>query len=86
MHPEVIEWVTQFGVAGLMGMLWGWERAYSRRRERQLTESHVRLTQRAGQVGLLVKLLRHNTKAIVRFEKTQQRMCEVLEKLNHDKP
>jgi hypothetical protein len=42
--PEVLN-VTQFGLAGLMGALWWWERRYSRQREEQLTQSHDKILQ-----------------------------------------
>ena len=44
---EAIGPVAQFGVAGLMGGLWWWERKCSRQREEQLTENAVRI----GQLG-----------------------------------
>ena len=37
---ELIKNLTQFGVAGLMGVLWVIERWLSRRRETQLDEAH----------------------------------------------
>jgi hypothetical protein len=81
---EVIEALVQFGVAGLMGALWVWERTYSRQREQQLSEVHGRLTRREESVGALVRLVRQNTRAMVRVERTQNRMCEVLEGIQRE--
>ena len=43
MPDPMIQQLTQFGVAGLMGVLWVWERLHSRKRERQLSEAHGEL-------------------------------------------
>ena len=75
--------LLQFGVAGLMGVLWIWERAHSRKRERQITETHQRLMQRDQQVITLIKLVRKNTIALVEFERTQRRLGEILEGMAH---
>lgn len=84
MSIDVIQPLTQFGVAGLMGMLWVWERLMSRKRETQLNESHVRLRAQHHELGVLVKLVRQNTRAIARFERTQLQLKELLEKMHHD--
>ena len=75
----MIEAILQFGVAGLMGTLWVWERTNSRKRERQLDEAHDRLIGQDRQLCILVRLVQQNTKAMVGFERTQQRICEILE-------
>jgi hypothetical protein len=81
MPLESIESVTQFGVAGLMGLLWTWERWFSRKRERELTEAHERLMGQREALDTLIGLVRRNTEAIERFEHTQQRLNTVLEKM-----
>ncbi len=81
MPPEMIEPFTQFGVAGLMGALWVWERLLSRRRERQLTESHEQLTQQRESLRLLMRLVHRNTQTIDRFEQTQQNLKQFLERV-----
>ena len=80
----MVETLVQFGVAGLMGMLWVWERTHSRRREAQLTEAHHRLMDREKQLDALVKLVRQNTEAMVGFERLQKRMCDLLEGIRHE--
>lgn len=74
----MIETLVQFGVAGLMGVLWVWERAHSRRRERQLTEAHGLLMSQERQLEVLVDTVRRNTEAMVRLERTQERMLRLL--------
>jgi hypothetical protein len=78
-----MEHLVQFGVAGLMGALWIWERTHSRRREAQLTEAHGRLMEQQRHLSVLVKTVRQNTRAIVSFEKLLTRTCDVLDR--HDR-
>lgn len=80
----MIDTLVQFGVAGLMGVLWVWERTHSRRRERQLSEAHDRLMRRDQHVGILVQLVRQNTQAMVELQQSQQRMNELLEGIQHE--
>ncbi|MBI1370312.1 MAG: hypothetical protein GC162_16885 [Planctomycetes bacterium] len=75
----MIESLVQFGVAGLMGTLWVWERMYSRKRETQLSESHDRLMEQNHELSELIQLVRQNTEAVVGFEQAQKRMCDLLE-------
>jgi hypothetical protein len=36
------------------------------------------------ELNVLVKLVRHNTRAIVRFDRTQMQLKELLEKMHHE--
>lgn len=81
-NPESFQNMTQFGVAGLMGALWLWERLYSRRREQELTQAHQRLTAQQQELQTLITLVQRNTAAIERFEQTQQRIADVLERMD----
>lgn len=80
----MIETLTQLGVAGLMGVLWIWERSHSRGRETELTEAHRRLIQNERELGALVELVRQNTQSLVASEQMQKRMCDLLEGINHE--
>lgn len=79
----MIESFVQFGVAGLMGALWVWERAYSRRREQQLNAMHEKLIQSRDQMRVVMHTVRRNTEALVEFERTQRRLGEILEAIQH---
>ncbi len=81
METQAIENLTQFGVAGLMGMLWLWERLYSRRREQQLTEAHDHHMAQHEELRVLTDLIRQNTAALERFAQTQARIAEALDRL-----
>ena len=76
---DLITSLTQFGVAGLMGVLWVWERTLSRKRDQQLNETHERLMQERDALRVLIRLVRRNTEAIERFERTQERLTRALE-------
>ena len=79
MPTDLIQSLTQFGVAGLMGVLWLWERMLSRRRDQQLNETHERLMRERDALRVLIRLVRRNTQAIERFERTQERLVRILE-------
>lgn len=74
----------QFGVAGLMGGLWLWERAYARKREAQLDATHRRLIHQRSQMRLLIHTINQNTRVIERFEQTQRLVIQLLERMPHE--
>ena len=78
MPTDLLESLTQFGVAGLMGALWVWERTLSRRREQQLNDTHARLMRERDALRVLIRLVRRNTEAIERFERTQEQLADLL--------
>lgn len=80
----MFEALMQFGVAGLMGVLWIWERTHSRSRERQLSEAHRLLSRRDQYLNLLIKLVRQNTRTVVGFEQTLKQMCKLLEEIGNE--
>ncbi len=82
MPIELIQPLTQFGVAGLMGVLWVWERVNSRKREDQLDDAHRRLMRQRDEVDVLIELVQRNTTAVERFEKTQSELRKLLEGMN----
>ncbi|MEM6333753.1 MAG: hypothetical protein AAF823_10490 [Planctomycetota bacterium] len=82
---STLESLSQFGVAGLMGVLWVVERFYSRRRESQLDHAHRDLVRRRDQVELLVRLVQRNTAVIERFHATQRRLHATLERWQRDR-
>jgi hypothetical protein len=81
---QLLQPLTQFGVAGLMGLLWVWERHHSRRRDRQLSQTHERLMRQRDLLRVVVRLVRQNTMAIERFHQTQERLNGLLESVRHE--
>ncbi len=84
MEPQLMETLTQFGIAGLMGALWVWERAMSRRRDAELSEAHRRLMSQRDQLRTVLRLVGRNTRAIERFDQTQRHLVHLLEKWSDD--
>ncbi|MEM1210666.1 MAG: hypothetical protein AAGI68_00050 [Planctomycetota bacterium] len=86
---HLAEWVaaleplTQFGVAGLMGTLWVWERYLSRNRENQLTEAHQLIRDERKQLAILIDLVHQNTQALHRVELTTAHLERVADHDNH---
>jgi hypothetical protein len=84
MSEQIMDMLMQMGVAGMMGVLWIWERTLSRKREQQLTDVHDRLMSQREELKVLVRLIQRNTTAIDRFAETQKRLCRLLEEMAHD--
>lgn len=70
--------LTSFGAAGLMGIMWLWERRNSRQREEQLDEAHARIM--ADRIGLeqLMAVVRQNAEALARLSATQEQLLRQL--------
>ncbi len=81
MPEPITDMLMQMGVAGLMGVLWVWERMHSRKREQQLTDAHDQLMSQREELKVLVSLIERNTAAIERFAETQQQLCRLMEEL-----
>jgi hypothetical protein len=69
-----IEQVTSFGVAGLMGAMWLWERRTSRQREQQIDEAHARIMADRIQLDQLIDVVRSNTEVMSRLSATQEQL------------
>lgn len=85
MSDTLIQTLAEFGVAGLMGALWVWERMMTRRRESQLTTAHERLMHQRVQLRELMRTVHRNTRAIERFDQTQHSLKAILERFCRDK-
>jgi hypothetical protein len=75
--PDVLN-VTQFGLAGLMGALWWWERRYSRQREDQLTAAHEKIVHQREHLQVLLEALNGNTRVIAEFTAVQEEILEAM--------
>ena len=81
MQPALTPIVSQYGVAGLMGLLWLFERRHSSQRERELTESHTRLMKQNTELSELVGVIKENSVAMTSLEKSQARLSQVCEEI-----
>jgi hypothetical protein len=71
--------LTQFGAAGLMGMLWIIERRHAAARDRQLDEAHRALLGQERQLQALLDVIRDNTRALQALELGQRRLIGLLQ-------
>ena len=83
---EMFEAAAQFGVAGLMGVLWVWERMHSRTRDSQLSEAHQQLINQRERLGVLVELVRHHSETLEQLNQTQNHFMQLLESMRADWP
>lgn len=74
----LIDQLANLGVAGIMGIMWLWERRTSRVREQQIDEAHARIMADRVMLDQLMDLVRLNTEAMTRLSATQQRLVEQL--------
>jgi hypothetical protein len=81
MSETVLTTLTQFGAAGLIGILWILERRQSATRNRQLDEAHERIRQDGQAMDALLTVVKENTRAIIRLERSQSRLIALLEHL-----
>ena len=86
MDAEIATIVSQFGAAGLMGLLWIAERRHAALRDGQLTEAHRLITAREHEAAALLGIVRENTRAIVTLEQTQQRLMHAIERIADRRP
>ena len=77
---DMLQLLTEFGAAGLIGMLWLLERRAASARERQIDESHQRIMTSNQHVASLSEIVNRNTRAIESLERSQQRMLVLLER------
>jgi len=81
MEVDIYQQFTQFGLAGLMGVLWYMERRASLKRERELTESHDRLMIQQQELGELVGVVKDNTAALTAVERSQAQLVTVCDRI-----
>lgn len=77
MEQEVLSIVSQFGAAGLIGLMWIVERRQASVRERQLSEAHARLAGQGHALDAMLGVVKDNTRAISTLEQTQRQLVEL---------
>ena len=85
MIDSTVTALTQFGAAGLIGMLWVFERRHAAARDRQLNESHQKLVGQERELDALLTVVKENTRAISTLEQGQRRLIDLLEHLRRSK-
>jgi hypothetical protein len=80
MSEAVVTAMTQFGAAGLIGLLWLLERRHAATRDRQIDAAHQTIMDRDRAVDSLLAVIKENTRAIIRLEQSQHRLIGLLER------
>lgn len=73
--------LAQYGVAGMMGVLWFLERRHSTQRERELSEAHGVLVGQRAELNVLIGVVKENSVAMTSLERSQGRLVSVCEEI-----
>ena len=74
--------LTQFGAAGLIGLLWILERRHATLRDRQLDEAHRRLIDQERDLEALLTVVTENTKAVNTLQQGQLQLIQLLKRVD----
>ena len=74
--------LTQFGAAGLIGLLWVMERRHATLRDRQLDEAHRRIIDQERDLEALLTVVKENTKAVNTLQQGQVQLIQLLRRLH----
>jgi hypothetical protein len=78
MPEHLLATLSQFGAAGLIGVLWLIERRQAAHRERQLDEAHRQVVSRERELDSLLRVVQENTRAINSLQLSQKRLLNFL--------
>lgn len=81
MEEQMLSYVAQFGMAGLMGLLWILERRHSSQRERELSEAHTRILEQREELSELIAVVRDNTTAMTSLVQQQTHLTLICEQV-----
>ncbi len=81
MMQQVVSILAQFGPAGLIGVLWVYERRQAGVRERQIEAAHRRIVEREHDVAALLSVVKDNTQAMNTLQQTQRCLIDLLTRL-----
>ena len=76
---DALSQLTSLGAAGIMGVMWLWERRMSRQRDQQLDETHERIIGDRVQLDQLIEVVRGNAEAMTRLTSVQDQLVRTLE-------
>lgn len=82
MQGEVVGVLAQFGMAGLIAWMWLTERRAGLARERQIEEAHRRLTQEQEAMGVVLRVVEANTRAMASLEIGQRELAALIRELS----
>ncbi len=82
----MLQTLTEFGAAGLIGLMWLCERGRAARRDRQLDEAHQRLLSQRRDLKLWMAIVAQNTRAIGGLEQAHRDLLRVLRRWRPGSP
>lgn len=82
MQGEFAGILAQFGMAGLIAWMWLTERRAGLARERQIEEAHRRLTQEQEAMGVVLRVVEANTRAMASLEIGQRELAALIRELS----
>ncbi len=85
MEQDLLNLVSQFGAAGLIGWMWLSERRHTAKREQQLTEAHDRIGEQRIALDQLLSVIAENTRAVASLEAGQRALLSLLESMHSAK-
>ena len=77
-EAPTIDGLANLGVAGLMGVMWLWERRTSQQRESQIDEAHARIMGDRVQLEQLMAVVKQNAEAVTRLSAVQEQLVREL--------
>jgi hypothetical protein len=83
---DLLQMLSQFGAAGLIGVMWIVERRHAAARDRNLVEAHRKLMAKDQALNATISVIRDNTRAIAALEHTQRQLIEIANRLEPWKP
>jgi hypothetical protein len=83
MDDLVLQTLTEFGAAGLIGIMWLCERGRAARRDRQLDEAHRRLMSQRRDLKLWMAIVAKNTRALGGLELAHRDLLRMLRRWRH---
>ena len=75
-----VDSLASFGIAGLMGAMWLWERRTSAEREKQIGDAHERIMADGVKIEALMDLVQKNTDSLSRLLAANEQVLRKLEK------
>lgn len=80
MEADIVGALANFGAAGLIGWMWLSERRGAADRERSLAQAHDLVMREREGMGVLVRVVEENTRALALLEGAQRQLSDVIER------
>ena len=75
-----LDTIPSLGAAGLIGVMWLWERRQSTQREKQLDDAHTRIMADKVQMDALIELVQQSTETLSKLALQQDALLRKLDR------